>query len=335
MTYPQVHKRSTLSLLLFSALLLASVSSCRKDEITFTPADNTLPALDFFLQLIPEQASQSTFTLNGATLADTMLVTNSGVRIFLTEPNALFKDSDGNPVLCVECQNVTLRVTEVFSKGEMPARDINSENPEGFLPESAGILRLEVFCDGKPLQLLDTRTIKIQIPSASSNLLTDMRIWNAGLNTEGAFEYWTMTPDVAYWADWLAPDGSGAQIKGYEIYPRTLGWLNCARPLNSSPAGTGQFCVKLSESFNGENSLCYVAFKNRLILLEAKGQADSREFCFGSVAEGYPIRVLVISKIGAQYYSATFDTESSANATINLNPQAVDAQSLKQTIKSL
>lgn len=335
MTYLQIHKRSTLGLLLCSALLLAGVSSCRKDELTFTPASNTLPALDFFLKLIPEQQSQTTFSLDGATLGDTMLLTNSGVRIILTDPNTLFKDADGNPVPCVDCQNVTLRVTEVFSKGDMPARDINSENPEGILPESAGILHLEAFCDGKPLQILEGRTIKIQIPSASPNLLTDMRIWNAALDTDGAFDHWTMTPDVAYWADWLHPDGSGALIKGYEIYPGSLGWVNCARPLNSTPAGSGQFCVKLSEAFNGENSVCYVAYKNRLILLEAQGQPGSREFCFGTVVEGFPIRVLVISKIGAQYYSATFDTESSANATINLNPQAVEAQTLKQTLKSL
>ena len=335
MTYPQIHKRSALSLLLFSALLRAGVSSCRKDELTFTPASNTLPALDFFLKLIPEQQTQTTFPLNGATLGDTMLLTSSGVRIFLTDPNTLFKDANGNPVPCVDCQSVTLRVTEVFSKGDMPARDINSENPEGILPESAGILYLEAFCDGKPLQIMEGRTLKIQIPAATPNLLTDMRIWNAALNADGAFDYWTMTPAVAYWADWLPSGGSGTPVKGYEIYPGALGWVNCARPLNSSPAVSGQFCVKLSEAFNGENSVCYLAYKNRLILLEAQGQAGNREFCFGSVVEGFPIRVLVISKIGAQYYSATFDTESSANATINLSPQAVEAQTLKQTLKSL
>ena len=197
---------------LLNTFALAGLWSCRKDVEVFKPYPPTLEAIRILMENVPSATTQTPFVLSG-TVPDTALSTPGGVRVFLTDNEHLFADMDGNPVPCSTCQTLRVEVTEILDKGDIIARGIPTTTTSNELLESGGMVRIVVTCDGKSLQLLPDRKLKIQIPA--DNPVADMLVFE-GVVKNDTFIGWQDTGLPVFqaqaWNAIFAPKGTPAPV---------------------------------------------------------------------------------------------------------------------------
>lgn len=310
---------------LLSTLALAGVGGCRKNVDEFRPYPVTLEDIELLFQQVPDPATQTVFTMNGA-VPDTTLHTPGGVQVTLTDTEQLFMDADGKLVPCSTCKDLQIEITEAFRKGDMLAQNIATADSDGNLFESSGAVRLVVKCDGKPLQLLANRNIKIQIPATDPKLN-----WN--LFTFGTKDstMWENTQEQAYAADWPGPNNE--IVKGYELIAKTLGWVSAG---NVPQAGGVSFCLDLPPNLNPQNTVAFLVFKNTKILVPLEVPDNIDNFCFSNVLSGYPVRIVTVSKFDGQYWVGQKEDETGLNATTkSVEPKLMTEQQVLDFLRGL
>ena len=287
---------------LFIALSLLCWA-CRQDVDELRPYPASQAELAQLLTQVPNAATQTTFLLGGL-LPDTTLSTASGIRLHLTDPEALFAASGGGtPVPCSSCQQLKITLTEVTRKGDLLARKLPTVNADGAWLESIGAVRVEIYCDGQKLDLLPGRNLKIQIPALSTE--ADFQVFRAEMSGADV-QYWNNTNQPVYQAEW--PIGNNQTQKGYEILATQTGWIS-GQKLLSTPTSS-DFCVELGGQFAAENTQVYVVLKNdaSVIALPALPDPAERRYCLSGAPEGYLVRIVTISKVGEQYWLGYMET---------------------------
>lgn len=313
---------------LLSALTLAGLWSCRKDVETFRPYPPTLDDIQELMQQVPSSASQTTFTLS-ALAEDKMLVTPSGVRMFLTDTENLFADADGNPTPCSTCQTLKIEVTEALDKSDIIAYGVPTTTIDGDLLESGGMVRVAVSCDGKPLKLLTDRKLKIQIPAV--NPADNMLIFKS-LEQNDAFLGWENTNQQVFQAEWL-DSNSNDIIQGYELLSSHLDWINADRFVDEP---SSSFCLELPPTFNDENTQAYIVFKDIRSVAVLQYNLADQKFCFPNAPIGFPVKLVTVSKTAdGQFWLGNYETEIGTNATAVIAPQQVSEQQMLDFLKSL
>lgn len=313
---------------LLSTLTLAGVWGCRKDVETFRPYPPTLEAIQQMLQQVPDASTKTTFLLSAVT-EDKLLVTPNGVRVFLTDPDNLFSDADGNPVPCSTCQTLRVEVTEALDKSDIIAYGVPTTTVAGDLLESGGMAKVLVFCDDKDLQLLPDRQIKIHIPA--DNPAADMSVFN-GILSGDSFLGWENDGFGVFQAEWQTANMT--IVEGYEILSSKLGWINADRFVDEP---TTSFCVDLPDNFNPENTTAYLVFKNIRAVAFFEYGAAGQDLCFHNAPTGFPVKIVTVSKTAdGQYWLGNQETEIGTNATtVTVAPKQVSEQQMIDFLKSL
>lgn len=309
---------------------MAIVWGCRKDVEEFRPYTPTLEDLGQLFSQLPDASSHTLFPFGGS-IPDTTLTTASGVRVFLADTENLFADDTGTPIPCSTCPSLKIEATTVLSKGDLIARDLPTVEIPGYRPlETAGAVYIQATCQGKALHLLPDRYLKVQIPA--TDVKTDMKVYAGALDGQNQLTGWDANSPSSsvFWAEWPLK-GGGVQT-GYELIVPQLGWSSCARPLieQSSP-----FCVTLPGQFSALNTRVFLIFQNMRVVAELTGDDNSSEFCFPAAPLGYPIRVVVVSKTGGQYWLTNHFTEIGSNVVLPLAPQPKTDQEVLDFLKSL
>lgn len=282
------------------------------------------------LEQVPSSSTQTTFVLNNLA-QDTTLATPDGVRVFLTDTEQLFADSNDDPVPCSTCQTLSLEVTDVRDKGDIIAYGVPTVTTDGDLLESGGMLHITVVCDGKEMKMLPGRKLKIQIPAPAP--AADMRLFT-GLMQGGTFAGWENTGLQVFQADWIAANMS--MVEGYELLTPHLGWLNCDRFVNTN-GQNNSFCIDLPPDFNPENTITYLILDNTQSVAPLESDWTTQNFCFSNAPpSGFPVRVVTVSQTGnGQFWLGNYATEIGTNDTLSLAPQKVTDQQIVNFLKSL
>lgn len=313
---------------LLNTFALAGLWSCRKDVEVFKPYPPTLEAIRILMESVPSATTQTPFVLSG-TVADTALSTPGGVRVFLTDNEHLFADMTGIPVPCSTCQTLRVEVTETLDKGDIIARGIPTTTVSNELLESGGMVRIVVTCDGKPLQLLPDRKLKIQIPA--DNPVADMLVFE-GVVKNDTFVGWQDTGLPVFQAEWPALNQMDV-VTGYELFSPNLDWINCDRAINEQMTS---FCVELPPAFNPENTTAYLVFDNIRSVAILETDLATGTFCYNKAPRGYQVRIVTVSKTtDGKYWLGNIKTEIGTNATVDVAPQEVDEQQMLSFLKSL
>lgn len=322
------YKKTSLYYLLLSTLV--SMWACRKDVEEFRPYIATQEDLAQLFTQVPDVSTHSIFPFSGS-IPDTTLTTASGVRVFLADTEHLFADSAGTPVPCSTCPTLKIEVTTVLDKGEIVSRGLPTTTfPDPILLESAGLVKLRVTCNGKVLQLLSNRYLKVQIPDDAPK--PGMQVFAERTDLNAQLAGWAVTGSEVYLADWPKPNDPGGVQTGYELIVPNLGWTNCARPLVEQ---SSSFCVTLPEQFTALNARVFLVFKNIRAVAELKGDDSSSRFCFAAAPLGYPVTVVVIGKTGGQYWLGQKFTEIGSNVEMPLAPQPLDEKELLSFLQNL
>lgn len=312
---------------LLSTLTLAGVGGCRKDVETFRPYPPTLDAIQQMLKQVPDASTKTSFLLSGVT-DDKVLVTPSGVRVFLTDPDNLFADANGNPVPCSTCQTLKIEVTEALDKSDIIAYGVPTTSVGGDLLESGGMARVVVSCDGNALQLLPDRKLKIQFPA--DDPVNDMQVFN-GLMSSDTFLGWENTGLDVFQAEWQSSNFD--TVNGYEILSSKLDWINADRFVGEP---TSSFCVDLPPNFNAQNTTAYLVFKNIRAVAFFEYDLSEQHLCFHDAPIGYPVKIVTVSQTAdGQFWLGNQETEIGTNATVAVNPGQVSEQQMVDFLKSL
>lgn len=312
---------------LLSTLTLAGVGGCRKDVETFRPYPPTLESIQQMLQQVPDASTKTSFSLNAVT-EDKVLVTPNGVRVFLTDPDNLFADDNGNPVPCSTCQTLHVEVTEALDKSDIIAYNVPTTTTDGDLLESGGMARIVVSCDGKALQLLPNRQLKVQIPA--ENPVDNMLVFN-GVMANDTFLGWENVILPVFQAEWQNTNMD--IVKGYELLTPLLGWINADRFVNEQPTS---FCVDLPDNFNPENTIAYLVIKNIRSVALLEYDLTKHTFCTDNAPIGFPVKIVTVSQTAeGQYWLGNQETEIGTNATVTVDPKQVSEQQMLDFLKSL
>lgn len=279
------------------------------------------------LQQVPDASTKTTFSLSAVT-EDKVLVTPNGVRVFLTDPDNLFANTDGNPVPCSACQTLRVEVTEALDKSDIIAYGLPTTTTDKTLLESGGMARVLVYCDGNALQLLPDRQLKVQIPA--ENPADNMQVFN-GIMASDTFLGWENSSLPVFQAEWQDADMN--LVNGYELLSSQLDWINADRHVNEP---TTSFCVDLPPNFNPENTTAYLVIKNMRSVAFLEYDLAGQKFCFHDAPIGFPVRIITVSKTtDGQYWLGNQETEIGTDATVTVNPAAVSEQQMLAFLKSL
>ncbi len=314
--------------LLWAIVLLSW--GCRKDVDEIRHYPNTQTELSLFLKQVPDPATTTIFLFDGLN-EDRVLETPGGVRVFLTDVDQLFssKDSPSTAVACSTCPELKIVVTVANTKGDILARELSTYSNDDMLLESGGMVHLQAFCGTTALQLLQGRTVKVQLPANDAK--DGMFVYTSAYDNSG-FDGWEASTQAVFKADWLAAGGTGVN-KGYELILPKLGWSNCARPL--SLTSVTPFCVKLEPGYTGLNTQAYLVFDNILVVAPLKFDDTSHSFCFPNVPAGYPVRIVSVAKLDTAYWLGAATTETGTNSTLALQPQQKEALDLLGYLRGL
>lgn len=289
------------------------VVSCRKDTEQFRDYPNSLADLENLLIQVPDNSRTTTFVLSGGgtVIPDTILTTPGGVRIYLADTDALFREgTSATPLPVSQCQSVRIEVTEVRTKSDLVARGMSTFDDTGALIDCPAAIRLRVRCDNRDVSLMPDRYIKIQVPA--TQLLPAMRVFNDIDISEQV--KWKQTASEVYWADWFT---SGIQQQtGYELLVRQLDWVCCARKLD---VANSTFCLDVQPPFSPENTRAFLIFTNNQTAVELLPESATR-FCTVQVPAGYQVKVVTFSKTGPVYWWGEKQTETGTDSRLTVNP---------------
>lgn len=319
---------SSVKHILLGGLLLIGVASCRKDIEEFRPYvyGPSQASLTQLLGQVPLAGTATTFTLQSLN-HDTTLSTPSGLRLSLTDPEELFVNANNQPVPTSTCQNLQVEVIEALDRRGLVGRRLHTATyPDGQLLETGGAVHIRVTCDGTPLQLLPNRTLKVQVPAATP--VSTMQAFDGIIPNGVDFLGWQATGEPVYLAEWI---NNNEAIKGYEIYPATLGWLGIGRAL---PESTSNFCIELPTAMTDQTAQVAVVFKGPVVVAAPQYDPLAKTFCFPA-PEGYPVQVVVFSKLGTQYWLGHRETEIGTNTMLQVEPQKTDEATLLEFLRNL
>ncbi len=314
--------------LLYWPVLFLSLWSCRKDVEQFLPYAPSADDLSSLLATqVPRTSTRTMFLLNNLS-TDKVLETPNGTRIFLIDTDHLFANAaTGLPVPCSTCADLKIEVTEVFDKSDIMARALYTTSEDGTLFESGGMVLVSVFCGGDQLEIMPTRTLKVQIPNSEQE--SGFFVFDRN-NTGGPDENWIKSSQEVFEAEW--PNGNGGSQKGYELLLKHTGWAACGRSITDT---TSTFCIELPSGFGGQNTLAYIVFKNQQVVAPLEFDLSQNKFCCPQVPVGFQVHLATVSKLGGQYWLGNGQTETGTNATFPLNTQEMTEGELLNFIKSL
>jgi len=290
---------------LLSTFTLAVAGGCRKDVEEFRPYPVTLGDIALLMKQVPDPATRTVFTMNGA-FPDTTLRTAGGVRVSLADTEALFEDELGNPVPCSTCQSLEIEITEALRKGDLLARGLATYNAEGQMFESSGAVRVTFTCDGKKLKVQDNRNFKIQIPAAAPK--TD---WLLFTHTAQDSTTWQNTQDKAYEAYWQGPNST--TVTGYELVVNSSDWASAGRLMT---VGTGSLCADLPPNLNPQNTVVFMVFKKNRSVIQLDKVISGQNFCASNLPPSEPVRIITVSKFGDDFLVSQLEDETGLSTSV-------------------
>lgn len=307
-------------------LLLLLFLGCRKDVEEFQPYAPSATELSALLSdRVPQSAAVSTFALSNLA-TDKVLETSSGVQVFLVDTDFLFaKQGSGIPVPCSTCPDLKIEVTEVFRKGEILARGLHTVGDSGKVFESAGMVQIKAHCSGQALELQPGRSLKVHLPSVN----TSDDFWVFGQDS-GTTNPWNISTQPVYEAEW--PAANGSTHSGYELQLISLGWSAAGRFLKDPVSG---FCIQMPTGFGEQNTLSYVVFKDRQVVIPLQFDLGKNLFCFPKMPVGYLVQPVAVSKLGDQFYLGKGQTEVGTNAIFPLSTQIMTEEAVVNFVKGL
>ena len=313
--------KSFLTYLLIASTLLVS---CNKEfSEQFHPYENNTINDTTWHTSITSNAPVNQITNglseNRTIYIDSFNVNTGGTIVFSDSLKIVFP-----PNVCVGNTGTTLygkikvELTQLRKKGDFiryakPTTSINR------LLQTGGSFNVKLSQNGNPLSLASNGSYKIiyrnPLPSNDMRFFYEETIASA----QDTIKTWMPSDNLGTVTNWQQYDtATNTVYRGYEITSRKLNWINCDF-FNDTIQPATKVNVSLPLNFTNNNTQVYMVFKSKNIIARLLGEPVSRLFTFTKVPVNSEVTLIVIGKLGNDYYF----TAKSVNIT---NANIISAQ---------
>jgi len=304
----------------FIFILAASVfllSACQKNIDIFVPdpgqsgpdtnwhvsITSTMPVSVLKNNLL-EAPYQDSIIVNANTVT---ILSPSGLQV--TFPPNSCATAAGQPVT----GKVFVELFVVKKKGDMIRLNKPSTYDDSLLV-TAGEIFIRLKKDGQAIQLAPNVKINIRYVDVPTN--PQMGIF-VGDETNAQYFNWLPNPDLAN--NYLA-----AGTQAYEIFTNRLRWISVAYVYDPSNASRVNVSADIPAYFTNSNTVAFTVFRDFRSVVAMRGDLGSRKFISGKLPVGKQITVVIISKLGDDYYlgyeSAITQSSTSLNQVVHVVP---------------
>ncbi|MBK9270098.1 MAG: hypothetical protein IPM48_00740 [Saprospiraceae bacterium] len=237
---------------------------------------------------------------------------------------------------------ITLVIIRAYKKNQM-ARNLISTNAGTGILESAGMMHVEAFCEGKPLDLAPGKTYTIQIPVENhSSVHPDMEMFYGeetpfGINWIEADQNPSMAENV-FLTEWQTRDSSGGGLViGIECFPERLKWVNCDYFMRFEGVDRTEPCLEIkAEGVNDKITISsFCIFKNHNVIIAPCCQGAEGGVCFGPLPVGEPVQYIVVGKGETEYYLGHLEKQIIKDDKILIQINKIPLGDLKEFISKL
>ncbi len=311
---------------------LLILGGCRKEQDVYIPYGQTVDALRALMtSLTSDPANAAQFEIDGSN-SSVEFTSPRGVKVLMTDVNGLFVDSNGLPVEASAGQKITLKISDVLEKPEVAGLGNVTQADFGQPLETAGMVKIEAFFNGKPIKLRDDRTFEVRIPVGPAGAQADFFAFEGGWSKssgEARFR-WSQADDVTAPAIQPIPDG----VTYYQLSVKKLGWLAANHPL---PNPVANLSVKLSDEFTLTNTLGFLVLDGSKTVLPLRYDSANNLFKADKLPNRVDGKLVFTSKILDQLYvvSRGITTEENQSVDLSTGMKAVGEDGLKDMLLSL
>lgn len=278
----------------FAAGLL--LSACQKDVDIFVPDPGQTNGPDTTWQPVVTSTMPVSVLKNNLLQEphlDSIEVNSNTVSI--TTPSGLLVTFPPNSCATAVGQPVTGRVQVelqlVKSKGDMIRLNKPTTHNDSALI-TAGHIFIRLKKDGQHVQLAPN--VKLNIRYVDLPLQQQMKLY-VGDETNPAVFNWLTNPDPV-----INTVSMGTQA--YEIHTNRLRWISLAYPLNVSNNSHVNIAAGIPAYFTNTNTVAFTVFKDFRSVVAMRGDLSTRKFISPKLPLGKQVTVVVISKLGNDYY---------------------------------
>ncbi len=316
--------KSLLSIFFAAAFLL---NACQKNTDIFIPDAGQLNGPD----TVWTNAVNSSIQINS--LKNNLLITpyvdsfevNATVATVTSLPGLIVSFP---PHCCVNAagQAVTGRVQVelqiIKKKGDMVRLNKATTYNDSLLT-TAGHIFIRLKKDTQQLQLAPG--IKFHIRYIDLPINTQMKLF-AGEELNSYYNWLPIPP--------AAKDSIIFSTQGYDIYTSHLGWISISNIYDGNNLGFVKVVADIPAYFTNANTTAFAVFKDFRSVAAMRADVSSRKFVSNRLPVGKQITLVVISKLGDDYYLGTESATTQAQATGSAN-QAVRVAPVKKSFAEI
>lgn len=328
-----MHFLKTGVLIIFSAMLL---QSCQKDVDAFTPnitgngPDTTwVPAITASMPVsvlrerLRLELQHDSAELIGVNAIN--LTTNAGLKLTFVANS--FTNLSGT----IATGRIRFETLLLRKRGEIIRMGFPTVS-NGNTMVSGGELLINARKDTNELQLAQSRNLNIHYEQ--SNLIQGLKIFNGvNLSVPQPFN-WLMNTDTIN-------NKVYAVNNAYELIVNKLGWINPGKIPDTTGIPQTRLTPLLPSHYTNANSLVFVSYINQFSVTIMEPVISGRIFKSLPIPVGAQVTVIVISKMGDDYFlghnvvTALQPTVSNGLQQVQLNPIRTSLDNIKLYLNSL
>ncbi|MEP7197944.1 MAG: hypothetical protein ABI851_15605 [Saprospiraceae bacterium] len=304
--------------------------------------DDFIPDIANSLYIFPSGISEKFKELNSA---DNIFEFDPKVGMICNLPDGsqveFFANSfllNGNPV---GCKNVKAVIKLIQRQKGMIQNNIGTNTDSDGSLISGGMVYVQVFCEGKELQLAPNRTFAVRLVLESSQVKDEFEMFY-GVEKDNKI-VWTEAdndPNIqnnVNRAEW-SRDSSSKSLIGIICFPDRLHWINCDyfTKFDSSKTTSPCLLAKIPQSGDSIDLVSYCVFKNlNAVIFPCCNDQDLGKICFSSLPLGEKVEYIIIGKGKSNYYLGHIVKLIEKDEVNTINLEVKTLEEIKKYISSL
>jgi len=208
---------------------------------------------------------------------------------------------------------VSVEIFVVKKKGDMIRLNKPSTANDSMMV-TAGEIFIMLKKDGQVVQLAPN--VKINIRYVDPPINPQMKFFVGDESNTQNFN-WLPNPD-------LANNYIAAGTQAYEIFTNRLRWISVAYVYDIGSTAKVNVTADIPTYFTNSNTIAFTVFKDFRSVVAMHGDLSARKFISGKLPVGKQITVVIISKLGDDYYlgyeSAITQVGTSLNQVVHVVP---------------
>lgn len=247
-------------------------------------------------------------------------------------PKGAFSSKDGQPVT----GDVKIQLIEIYDQIDMLLSD-RPTTSNGELLVSGGEIFISATADGQELELNDTTSILVSLPTDYVD--KDMTLFTGSVDSN-QFN-WTVIPNVVATQNQVNPNDTSwaSNTEPYFYYDpskyiftvRNLGWINCDR-FYDAPIKT-DVKVACGNQFDVKNTRAYMVFKSINSVSELYYYSGNGLFNITNTPVGENVTIVMISLTDGKEYIGIKDVTITSGINVSMDLVEASENEITELLK--